>query len=108
MLTIAAILFGIAALGGVVLALMNERPMILAIIHGLVAATSLVLLIIGVLQGGAGTLPAVALILFVVAALGGFVLFASHLRGRNLPKGLIYVHGLLAVIAEVLLIIGIL
>ncbi|MEX1031234.1 MAG: hypothetical protein WDZ91_14495 [Paenibacillaceae bacterium] len=107
MLTYAAILFGIAALGGLVLAFVKERPIFLAIIHGLVAATALVLLIIGVIQGDAETLPTVALILFVVAALGGFVLFAFHLRGRKLPRGLIYVHGLLAVIAEVLLIIGI-
>ena len=107
MLTSAAILFGIAALGGLVLAFVKERPMYMAIIHGLVAASALVLLIIGVLQGDAGTLPTAALIIFVIAALGGFVLFALHLRDRKLPKGLIYVHGLLAVIAEVLLIIGI-
>ncbi|MEX2104461.1 MAG: hypothetical protein WD907_03905, partial [Bacilli bacterium] len=75
--------------------------------HGGVAATGLVLLIIAVLQGATGTLPLTALVLFVIAALGGFVLFAFHLRGRQLPKGLIYVHGLLAVVAEVLLIVAI-
>lgn len=108
MLTISAILFGITALGGVVLAFRNERPMFLSIIHGSLAAAGLVLLIIAVLQGATGTLPLLALALFVIAALGGFVLFAFHLRGRQLPRGLVYIHGLLAVIAEILLIMAIL
>jgi hypothetical protein len=107
MLTISVILFGIAALGGLALALGNKRPMILSIIHGLVAASALVLLIIAVLQGGVGTMPKLALALFVIAALGGFTLFAFHLRGRQWPRGLVYIHGLLAVIAEILLIIAI-
>jgi hypothetical protein len=60
MLMYAAILFGIAALGGILLAFLKERPMSVAIVHGLVAATALVLLIIGVFQEEAGTLPTVA------------------------------------------------
>lgn len=107
MVLLSAIIFGVAALGGVVLKFMKERSMTLAIIHGLVAATALVLLVIAVLQGGAGTLAAIALLLFVLAALGGFVLFSFHLRGNAWPNGLVYVHGLAAVIAEVLLIIAV-
>lgn len=107
MIVTAAILFGIAAIGGVILAFRSKRPMGLAIVHGAIAATGLVVLIIGVLNGGAGTLPAIALALFVVAALGGFVLFSFHLRDRGLPKGLIYVHGFVAVVAEVLLVLAI-
>jgi hypothetical protein len=101
MLITSAVLFGIAALGGLVLATWKRRPMLLSIIHGLVAASALILLIIAVLQDGTGALPKVALALFVIAALGGFVLFTFHLRGRQWPRGLIYIHGLLAVIAEV-------
>ncbi|MGG3468620.1 hypothetical protein ABES02_14205 [Neobacillus pocheonensis] len=108
MLTASAIVFALAALGGLVLASREERPLSVAIIHGLVAATGLVLLIIAVIQGASGTLPLTALVLFVIAALGGFVLFSFHLRNRPLPKGLIFLHGLLAVIGEVLLIIAIL
>ena len=40
--------------------------------------------------------PAFALGLLVVAALGGFVLLGSHLRGRALPSGLVVGHALLA------------
>jgi hypothetical protein len=43
--------------------------------------------------------------LFVVAALGGFVLFSFHLRSKPAPKALIAVHGLLAAAALVLLIV---
>ena len=51
---------------------------------------------------------AVAAVLFALAALGGFVLFAMHLMKRSLPRGLIFVHGLAAVVAFVLLLVGLL
>jgi len=108
MLTGAAILFAIAALGGVVLAFAKKRPIVLSVIHGLVAAAGLVLLILGVLDSEAVTLPAIALALFAIAAIGGFALFAIDRRGRELSKKLIFGHGVVAVIAEVLLVIAIL
>lgn len=80
----------------------------LSLIHGVVAAAGLITLILGVVQGSAGLLPIIALILFVIAALGGFVLFSYHLRRKPHPKGLIVTHALAAVIAFVLLLIGIL
>jgi hypothetical protein len=43
--------------------------------------------------------------LFVIAALGGFVLLSFHLRGKPLPTGLAVVHGLVAAVALVLLIV---
>ncbi|HEX7055790.1 MAG TPA: hypothetical protein VF260_01160 [Bacilli bacterium] len=112
MLAISAILFAIAALGGLALGSFRARgqkmPMWLSIIHGLVAAAGLVFLIIGVAQGEAGTLATVALVLFIIAALGGFVLFSYHLRDQQHPKSFIAVHALVAVVAFVLLLIGIL
>lgn len=107
MLLSSVILFAIAALGGLFLATRKERPLAVAIIHGLVAAAGLVCLIIAVVQGATGTLPVTALILLVIAALGGFALFAMDLRSKTLSKGLVVVHGLAAVVAEVLLIIAI-
>lgn len=102
-----AILFALAALGGLTLAVMHFRsggrerpPTALAVGHGLVAAAALVLLIIGVLGAAAGssTLPVVALAIFVVAALGGAYLFlGKHLRGQALPSAVVVVHGLAAV-----------
>jgi hypothetical protein len=112
MLTLSVILFAVAAVGGLVLGVLGLRqrdlPMWLSIIHGLVAAAGLISLILGVVQGGTGLLPIIALILFLIAALGGFVLFSYHLRRKPHPKGLIVTHALAAIIAFVLLLIGIL
>ena len=112
MLFSSVILFAVAALGGLVLGVLGLRqrdlPMWLSLIHGLVAAAGLITLIIGVMQGNAGLLPIYALILFLITALGGFVLFSYHLRRKRHPKGLIVIHALAAVIAFVLLLIGIL
>ncbi|WP_394233937.1 hypothetical protein [Niallia oryzisoli] len=112
MLVLSVILFAIAALGGLVLGVsglrQRELPMWLSLIHGLVAAAGLVTLILVVLQGNAGTLAIISLVLFLIAALGGFVLFSFHLRKKPHPKGLIVIHALAAVIGFVLLLIEIL
>lgn len=102
-----AILFALAALGGLTLAVLHFRghgrerpPTPLAIGHGLIAAVALVLLILGVIGAPAGTssLPVVALAIFVLAALGGAYLFLGrHLRGQPLPSAVVVVHGLAAV-----------
>jgi hypothetical protein len=68
--SLAAILFGVAALGGVVMAIMRftgkeTPPMGLAILHGALAASGLVALIIAVMGGGLSSQASLAL--------GGFV-----------------------------------
>lgn len=60
----------------------------LALVHGVFAATGLVLLGAQVINGSEG-LPRVAHIIFLVAALGGFYLFSLHLRKRALPLSII-------------------
>src|SRR5215470_16841034 len=101
MLVVAALLFALAALVGIILAALHlkkkDAPIPLALVHGLAAAVGLVLLIIVVVQMSSAGLAGVALAIFVIAALGGFVLFAMHLMRKKLPPGLIAVHGLLAV-----------
>jgi hypothetical protein len=110
MLIGAVVLFALAALFGIILAAMhlkkNNAPISLALIHGLAAALGLVLLIIFVVQIASGGLPLTALIIFLIAAVGGFVLFALHLMGKSLPGGLIFLHGLAAVVAFIILPIG--
>ena len=101
-MTIALILFVVAALGGIVLValrLMNRPlPLGLALIHGAVAAAGLVTLAIAVVQHPQPSrLPLIALGLLVVAALGGFVVFSFHLRNRPIPLPLTVVHALIAV-----------
>ncbi len=98
------ILFALAALGGIVLVTrrLQERPlpMWLAILHGVLAATGLTLLIIGVVMSDAPpSLLQGAIIVFLLAALGGLILFSMHLQGKALPIFLMFAHGIIAVAA---------
>ena len=111
-MTYAAILFAVAALGGVVLAAIRFGgrelpPMGLAIVHGLFAAAGLVTLIVAVLGAGFTGWTAAALVGFIIAAIGGFVLFSYHLRGQALPKNYIVGHGTVAVVSFVILLLAI-
>jgi disulfide bond formation protein DsbB len=109
LITWAAILFAIAAVGGATLATLHFRgrsplPMPLALLHGLLAAGGLVLLVVAALtQPGFGGLALVSLVIFVIAALGGFYLFSHHLRARLLPSAVVLIHGGAAVAAFLLL-----
>jgi hypothetical protein len=108
-----AILFAVAALGGLTLAVFHFRsggrerpPTALALVHGLVAAVALVLLIVGALglAAGSSSLPWISVAIFVVAALGGAYMFlGKHLRAQALPSGVVVLHGALAVIGFLVL-----
>lgn len=111
---LAAVLFGLAAIGGLVMAVNRfrgeSRPHgALAAGHGLLAGAGVVVYLIALL--GAEDPPGLgvaALVLFVVAALGGAALvFGFHLRQRALPIWLIATHAVVAVIAYVLLLVAI-
>jgi hypothetical protein len=102
MFKIAIVLFAVAAVAGLTMAVAHFRgqtppKLALALLHGLFAASGLVVLLLGLIRIGAGGTPAYALGLFLVAALGGFTLLSYHLRGRPLPNGLVVGHALLAV-----------
>src|SRR5688500_16850196 len=96
----AAVVLGIAALGGATLAIIRLRgtprpPTALAVLHGLIAVTGLGLLIYESATTGLPGRAQVALVIFVVAALGGATMFLGfHLRGRALPVPLVLIHGL--------------
>ena len=105
------VLFAVAALGGLILATVRLRgsnpPLAVALLHGALAAAGLVALAVVVARAGApASLPRLALALFVVAALGGFVLFATHLRKKNISVPLMLVHAVVAVGGFVVLLIG--
>jgi hypothetical protein len=109
----AAILFAIAAVGGVIMALMrfsgrDYPPAALAVIHGLFAAAGLIALLLIVSGAGVASSMRTALLLFVLAALGGFWLLSYHVKRRALPIPLMVIHALVAVIAFIILIVGIL
>lgn len=108
-MTAPLVLFAIAAAGGLVLAYLRltnkPLPMPLALLHGALAAAGLVALIVAVVGDGP-TQARIALVLFLVAALGGFFLFSFHLRKKALPVPVVAVHGLVAVAAFVVLLLG--
>lgn len=111
-MTTAIVLFAIAALGGIVMALMRFGgrelpPLGLALIHGLFAAAGLVTLIITLIRQGYTIATVIALIGFVGAALGGFYLFSLHMKKQALPIPSVVVHGGFAVISFVILLVGV-
>ncbi len=107
MLTVAVIVFGIGAVGGIVLALHVLRdklaPWALSILHALLGATGLVLLLVLLLGDAAAPLLKWSFGFFVVAALGGFWLATRHAKNELPPKGVVVLHALLAVTGFVLL-----
>lgn len=108
MLTFIALIFALAALGGLTLATLHFRqkpaPQWLAFTHLTLAAVGLVLFIVQVTTHGAAGLLSTALALFVIAALGGFMMLAFRLKQKPQPRPLIVVHGLVAVAAFLILV----
>ena len=109
MLKIAVLIFAIGAVGGLVLAsnVLRDRfaPWALSLLHMAIGATGLVLTAIVVLGGGTdggGVVP-IALLVLVVAALGGFYLASYHLRKTIPSKGVVFAHAGTAVIGFLLL-----
>jgi hypothetical protein len=104
-------LFAVAAVVGLTMAIAAFRgkfpPVPSAILHGVFAATALVLLLIAVLMKGAGGAALWALGCFLIAAVGGFVLaFGFHARKKPLPPGFVAGHALIAVVGFLLLLAG--
>jgi hypothetical protein len=101
MLVNAVILFAIAAVGGLAMAILHFRgrtppPVWLAVLHGLFAACGLVVLLLAVMRAAVHG-ATVALVVLLVAALGGFTLVSFHVRRRALPNALVIGHALIAV-----------
>lgn len=108
---VAAAVFAVAALGGVFLAFRHlqglELPGSVAVIHGVAAAAAIVLLAVAVLANDLEGAATVALVIFVLAALGGFYLASFHLREDRRPTPLVLGHGLIAVVAFLTLLVAI-
>lgn len=102
MFSLSIILFAVAAVFGLILAVSifkkKETSKPLAVVHGLAGAAGLVLLILHAVQNPQKLLTT-AITLFVIAALGGVLLFANDLRRRPGPAFLVVVHALVAVAA---------
>ena len=112
-MTIALVLFALAAVGGIILAVIRFKgqpypPLGLALVHGAAAAAGLIALIVAVAPGGAPSGATTALVLFLIAAGGGFFLFFHHLRKIALPIWLVVVHALVAVVGFLILALAVL
>ncbi len=110
-MVIALVLFGLAALGGLYMAAVRFRgaerpPTAIALVHGAAAAAGLIALIVAVVGATVPGLARTALVVFIVAALGGFFLFAQHLQKKALPINVMVVHALVAVAGFVLLLVA--
>jgi len=109
MLKLAVLIFAIGAVGGLVMAtrvLRNQlAPWALSLLHAALGATGLVLtaiVVLGKSEAVSSVVP-IALLVLVVAALGGFFLASFHAR-RQLPsRGVVFTHAGLAVIGFLLL-----
>lgn len=108
MVTIAIGLFLFAALFGLYMASRvfggNLPPWGAVILHGLLAASGLVVVLYEI-YGGARSMPLLAGAgLLVIAALGGFFMLTFQLRKAPPPKAIVVVHALAAVAGVVCLI----
>lgn len=102
MLIYAIGLFAVAAAGGVLLAtsVLRKRlaPWALSLLHALLGAAGLILLLALIVRGGASSALISGFALLLVAALGGFVLAAFHVRQKVAPKALVLTHAGAAII----------
>ena len=116
MFGLSVIIFATAMLGGLLMAVIHFRskgekrpPMPIAIGHGVLAAAAVVLLIVALANArhgfaaGLSSLGVIALILFVVAALGGSFVFVKHVRRKPLPGSVLAIHALVGMAAFALL-----
>jgi hypothetical protein len=110
MIYLPVILFAIAAVGGLTMVIIKYGgkaiPLPLAALHGILAAAGLVALIYNVAQNTSSTIMNVSLVLFLIVAVGGFILLSFHLRSKPHPDSLIAIHGAGAVISFVLLLVA--
>lgn len=110
----ATVLFGLAAVGGVLMLLIRLRgaprpPTLIAMIHGLVAAAGLTLLVYFGAVHGIPDLAKAAAGVFALAAVGGLWLNVKfHANQLPLPIAGILVHAAIAVTAFGLLLLAVL
>ncbi len=109
----AAIVLGLAALGGLTMAVMRFRgtprpPDWFPIGHGLTAAAGVVLLAYAAFTVGVPMMAQVALGLFVLAAIGGLTInLQFHRKGLALPIPFVVGHAAAAVTGYALLLLAI-
>ena len=108
MLLYALIVFAIGATGGLLLAfgfVLRARlaPWWLSLLHAALGALGLALLIYAAVSASVPQSALIALLVLIVAALGGFYLASIHLRRTIARKGVVFAHAGLAVLGFLVL-----
>jgi hypothetical protein len=104
-------LFAIAAIIGLIIlknwltSATTSRAVVYA--HGIFAAGGLVLLFIYFMKNNNQQDIKTSLILFAVAAVAGFYMFFQDLKGKFSPTWLAVIHGLVAVVGFVFLLMAV-
>ena len=113
MLQVSALLFALAAAGGIGMAVIRLRgdrnpPVWLAMLHGMIATAGFTLLAYAAWAVAVPALALVALLLFAAAALGGgYMNLRFHWRSELLPRSYVWGHAALAATGFVLLLVAI-
>jgi lipid-A-disaccharide synthase-like uncharacterized protein len=111
MIYLSIILFAVAAVLGATLVVRKftgkGMPLSLAAAHGIFAAAGLITLAANVYNDSSNKLMNISLILFIIFALGGFILLSYHLRKKAHPVALIGIHGAGAVVSFLLLLVAV-
>jgi hypothetical protein len=102
MVMVMIVLFAIAATGGIILAALHfgnkTLPLWLALLHGLVAVSGVIILLVALMKLAAIALLGVGLALFAIAAVGGLTLFIGfYVPKKRLPSPIVILHALFAV-----------
>src|SRR6185503_4131875 len=101
MVLYAVVLFLLAAVGGLYMAARifggAMPPVFVALAHGALGATALVMVILAAMAPEAAPLVKYGALTLVAAALGGFFLASFHLRKVPHPKAVVVIHALVAV-----------
>ena len=108
MFNLAVVLIAFGAIIGLTMAIQHFKGRTppspaLAVLHGLLVGSGVIVLLLGVLKIGFGTAYGWAFGLFVITALGGLYLVSHHLRHRPLPNSVVVIHWLVAAIAFLVL-----
>jgi hypothetical protein len=105
-------LLAVSAAGGMTMAVIRfggkpQPPTWLAMLHGFLSAAALTLLIYACFTVGLPGMAQLALVLFLVAAVGGtFMNLNFHWKMLALPKWLVLVHAGIAVCGFLLLVVA--
>jgi len=96
--------------GGAAFAVLERRgralPLKLSVIHGVAGVLAIVLLLLQAVAHPGNYPVNLSIVVFMIAALGGLLLFAFRVSKQALPLGVVLLHACFAVVGLVFLIVG--